>query len=74
MKRRTDAEVMAELRSDSTLNKARQVFSSWAGKIEQAGCQRRPIGPIEMRRMEFEAVEAIIATFTQEVRNRKCLT
>jgi hypothetical protein len=59
--RRTDAQVMDELRSDSALNKARAVFSSWCGRIEQAEMQRRPCGPIEMRRLEFEAVEAIRA-------------
>lgn len=66
MPQRTDAEVMAELRSDSRLNKARQIFSSRAAGIEQAGMQRRPPGPIEVRRMEFEAVEAIIAAYEAE--------
>jgi hypothetical protein len=57
--RMTDAEVMAELRSDTPLNRARGVFSDrWAG-LEQAGMQRRTPGPIEVRRMEFEAVKAI---------------
>ena len=59
MARMTDDEVMAELRSDSVLNKARSAFSGWSGKIEQAMAQRRPISPIEMRRMEFEAVKVI---------------
>jgi len=59
----TDDEVMAELRSDSVLNKARSLFSRWSGKIEQAQAQRRPISPIEMRRMEFEAVKAIRDVF-----------
>ena len=55
----TDAEVMAELRSDSPLNRARAAFSGACGAIEQAGRQRRPAGPIEIRRMEFEAVRRI---------------
>lgn len=66
MPRRTDAEVMAELNSFSRLNKARSLFSSWCGRIEQASSQRRPIGPIEIRRMEFEAVEAIAAALKEE--------
>ena len=57
----TDEQVVAALRDDTPLNKARQKFSSWSAKIEQAGQQRRPLGPIEMRRMEFEAVQAIAA-------------
>lgn len=57
----TDAEVMAELRSDSGLNRARREFSSWCAKIEQAGQQRQALSPIELRRMEFEAVRAILA-------------
>jgi hypothetical protein len=60
----TDAEVIAELGSDSALNKARQEFSSWSGRIEQAGRQRRPLSPIEIRRMEFQAVQAIVAAFS----------
>ena len=61
MARRTDEEVMALLRSASPLNKARMVFSSASASIEQAGQQREPLSPIEMRRMEFEAVEKIIS-------------
>jgi len=56
----TDEEVIAELRSDSSLNKARLQFSSWSARIEQAGAQRKPLGPIEWRRMEFQAVKAIM--------------
>ena len=57
----TDQEVMAELRSDSPLNRARAAFSGAAARIEQAAMQRRPPGAIEVRRMEFEAVRKIIA-------------
>jgi len=64
MTRRTDAEVMELLRSDSALNKARHIFSGECGRIEQAGMQRLPPGPIEVRRMEFEAVEKIAAALT----------
>lgn len=71
MIRRTDDQVIAELKSDSPLNKARAVFSSWCGKIDQAGAQRRPIGPIEVRRLEFEAVEAVVAVFIREWTTKK---
>jgi hypothetical protein len=59
----TDEEVIAELRSDSPLNRARQKFSSACARIEQAGQQRRGLSPIEMRRMEFEAVREIEAAW-----------
>lgn len=52
--RLNDNEVMELLRGDSTLNKARQVFSSYSAMIEQSR-----EGPIEIRRLEFEAVQKI---------------
>jgi hypothetical protein len=58
---RTDHEVLEALKSDTPLNKARRAFSSWSAKIEQAGSQRRPLDPIDWRRMEFEAVAEIAA-------------
>jgi hypothetical protein len=61
----TDDEVMAELRSDSKLNRARREFSSASARIEQAGLQRSPASPIDVRRMEFEAVRKIVAAFTE---------
>jgi hypothetical protein len=67
MTRRTDAEVMELLRGDGPLNKARQVFSGWRAMIEQAGQQRTPLGAIEMRRLEFEAVEKIAAALAQSI-------
>lgn len=60
----TDQEVMEALRSDTALNRARRVFSSERGRIEQAGMQRNPLSPIDMRRMEFEAVQRIIAALS----------
>ncbi len=57
----TNAEVMKELGSLSRLNKARQKFSSWSARIEQRSMQGLP--PVEMRRMEFEAVQDIVATY-----------
>lgn len=52
--RLNDNEVMELLRGDSILNKARQVFSSYSAMIEQSR-----EGPIEIRRLEFEAVQKI---------------
>ena len=63
----TDKEVMAALRSDTPLNRARAVFSSCCGEIEQACAQRRAPGPIELRAMEFEAVRKIAAALGVEV-------
>lgn len=57
----TDQEVIQELRSDSRLNKARAVFSGECGCIDQASRQRTPLSPIEMRRMEFDAIKKIAA-------------
>lgn len=55
----TDAEVMAALTSDDPLARARRVFSSESARIEQACAQRRLPSPIELRRMEFDAVRRI---------------
>lgn len=63
MGRLTDDQVMELLRSESPLNKARAKFSGWCGRIEQEGMQRRPPGPIEIRRMEFEAVKDILEAY-----------
>lgn len=54
-----DNEVLELLRGNSALNKARQVFSSYSAMIEQSLEQSKPIGPIEIRRLEFEAVQKI---------------
>lgn len=62
------SDVMDELRSDSLLNKVRAVFSSQAAKIEQASMQRRPLGIIEMRQMEFEAVIKIAKAMNVDLR------
>ena len=61
--RRTVKEVMDLLASDAPLNLARRVFSAEAARIEQASARRTGLWPIEMRRMEFEAVEKIIAVY-----------
>jgi hypothetical protein len=57
-KKWTDREVLENIGTTTRMNRARQAFRNWSAKIEQAQSQRKPIGPIEVRRMEFEAVEA----------------
>lgn len=59
----TEGQVMAELRSNSRLNRARSEFASEFGRIAQASEQRRPPTSIEMRRMEFDAVRRILAIY-----------
>jgi hypothetical protein len=59
----TDKETMDLLRGTSQWNEARRIFSGECGRIEQAGMQRDPAGPIEIRRMEFEAVQRIAKVF-----------
>lgn len=63
----TNEAVMAALRSDSVLNRARSVFSGKSAELEQQSQQRRPLGPIEMRGMEFEAVAKIASVLGVEV-------
>lgn len=61
MTRLTDQQVMDLLRSDGPYQRARKAFSAAAARIEQASQQRTPLGSIELRRLEFEAVDAIVA-------------
>ena len=58
--RMTDDEVMHHIRNDTLFNKARAQFHYGCGRIDQASAQRRPAGPVEIRRMEFEAVLKIL--------------
>lgn len=48
------------LKSEEPINKARAQFSYASARIEQAEQQRTPLSPLDMRRMEFEAVEKIV--------------
>lgn len=57
----TDREVVDAMQVDTPVNRVRRVFSGEAARLEQAGMQRSPPGPIEYRRMEFEAAERLIA-------------
>lgn len=56
----TNDEVMHNIRERTPLDQVRTVFSSRSAGIEQACSQRRPLGSIEMRGKEFEAVLAIL--------------
>lgn len=49
--------------TDKALNRARQVFSSASAQIEHKSQQRGALSPIQMRRMEFDAVLKIIAAY-----------
>lgn len=62
----SDKEVVELLKGDSTLNKARQVFSSYSAMIENGMQQRVSLCPIEVRRLEFEAVQKIKEIFDAE--------
>lgn len=57
----TSAEVLEAIKSDTPLNRARRVFSCGSARIEQAGAQRKPLDPIEWRKMEFQVVAEIAA-------------
>lgn len=59
----TDDELLFLLRSEAPMEKARRKFTSWCGRIEQAGQQRKPLSPVELRKMEFMAITNIAATF-----------
>ena len=56
----THAEIMANLATDSPLNRARLILASEYARIEQAG-GRRAMSPLTLRRMEFEAIKKIAA-------------
>lgn len=58
----TDEEVLKEMTGSTLLNKARQVFVSECGRLEQAGMQRNSPAPIERKRMEFDAIKNIAST------------
>lgn len=58
---RTNDEIMELLRGDSYLNKARAKFSGAAANIDQKSVQG--MSPVEMRGLEFEAVEKIVAAY-----------
>jgi hypothetical protein len=59
----SDKRVLDELAANSTLNHVRKAFSSACARIEQSGAQRKPLTPIELRRMEFEAAVKILDAY-----------
>lgn len=62
--RRTDEEVMSLLvDKNHPLNVARAAFSGACARLEQAYQQKSVPSSVEMRRMQFEAVEDIIRKF-----------
>ena len=61
-----EKEIIELLKGDSALNKARQVFSSYSAMIENGMQQRVSLCPIEVRRLEFEAVLKIKEIFDAE--------
>lgn len=60
MNRLTDKEVLALLRSDTAVNRARKVLSGYLGHFEQQALQAHSTSPIDVRREEFEAIAKII--------------
>lgn len=56
----TEEEIVSEMESSSTLEKARKEFSAHRSRISNAGEQSTPLLPTELRRMEFLAVRAIM--------------
>lgn len=58
---------MQAVRSDTPLNRARRIFVSEYARIEQAVAQRTPPCPIEVKRMEFNAVRKIAAELGVEM-------
>lgn len=55
----SNEEVLTELRSTSTLNRARIALVEGMAEMEQGMLQRKPIGPVEMRRLEFQIIQRI---------------
>jgi hypothetical protein len=62
----TKEEILSEMQSDSKLNRARRVFSSYWGQIENSQHQRVPLTIFQIRAMEFEAVQKIKEIFNAE--------
>lgn len=59
----TDDEVIAELKSDSPLNEARRLLSRHSARMESWNGD-----PIAMRRLEFEAVAAIVTVMSRPIK------
>jgi len=59
-------EVVGHIRDNTPLNKLRAKFSGWCGRIDQAQRQHRALNPVDMRRMEFEAVQEMAREIVSE--------
>lgn len=59
-KKLSDREIIDAMQADTPINRVRRIFSGESARLEQAGMQRRTPGPIEYRRMEFEAAEKLM--------------
>lgn len=57
----TKEEIIAEMQSNSPLNRARRIFSHYCATIEQGGMQRTPLTILEIRELEFIAARKIAA-------------
>lgn len=57
----SDSDVIAALKSDTAINRVRKIFSGESAKLEQAQNQRVALSGAEIRRMEFEAAEKLMA-------------
>lgn len=63
----TPVEILDEMISGLQLGRARSAFICAVGLQEQALQQRKPPGPIELRRMEFQAVIEIAKALGIEI-------
>lgn len=61
------AEVLDEIRSNSIFSKARAVFSTAVVSQELSLGRRTPPGPIELVRMEFQAIIDVVEALGIEI-------
>lgn len=62
----TPQEVIAEMNSDSLLNRVRRIVSDHYAQVEAESRSRRPPSGIEYRRKEFDTARALIALIKAE--------
>lgn len=67
----TDNEILEVVRSNGPLGKAVREFSNQYGTIEQAGLQRKPPTPLEVRWMQIKAVYKIAAALGVNLETRE---
>ena len=59
----TGREVVDTLLADSQVTRVWRLFSQGYAEIDEAGCQRHPPSPVEIRRMELQVANAICELF-----------